>query len=113
MNTTGTTEANMIKITNDNFKDTIEGNSVVLVAFKAPWCGPCRTMGPILEEVAKETEGKAIIAEVNVDNDSELTKEHSVRNIPATFIYKDGEVMEQFISVKQKNEIVEIINKYL
>ena len=90
-------------------KETSSG--VVLVDFWAPWCGPCKMLGPVLEEVSKEIGGKAIIAKVNVDDSPELAKRFEVRSIPAIFILKDGETVEQFVGVKSKSDLIAALEK--
>lgn len=114
---------NVINLTSENWEEVIAKSTLqegtndtakpIVIKFGAEWCGPCKVMGPILEEVAQELGESAIIADVNVDEESELSTKHGVRSIPAVFIYKDGEIAEKFVSVKQKAEIVEIVKKYI
>lgn len=100
------------KLNAENFQATIS-EGVTLVDFWAEWCGPCQMMLPVLEEVAKEIWDKATIAKVNVDESPELAQSFRVMSIPTLIILKDGELVEQFVWVKPKEELVEAINKFL
>ena len=82
-----------VEITDSNFNDIVSKNSVVLVDFWAEWCGPCKQIGPALEELATELEGKVKIAKVDVDTNPRAAASMGVRGIPALFIFKDGEVV--------------------
>lgn len=84
----------MIKqINKDNFQSTLQNNDVVLVDFYADWCGPCQALAPTLDKLAKEFDGKATIAKVNVDKNQELSMEYGVRSIPALFYFKNGKLV--------------------
>jgi thioredoxin 1 len=102
----------VLHLDESNFESAIEGK-VALVDFWAEWCGPCRMLGPILEEVAKEVGDKAVVAKVDVDKANNLAQKFLVRSIPAIFIIKDGNIVEQFVGVQDKNVLVNAINNAL
>lgn len=97
-------------------KDTFEkqiSNGVTLVDFWADWCSPCRFQLPILDEVARETEGKAVIAKVNVDAELELAQQFDIQSIPTLILFKDGLPLEIMLGVQNKESLVEKISKAL
>ncbi len=95
-----------------NFADEIK-EGVTLVDFWAEWCGPCKMMLPILEQVAKEMEWKAKVAKINVDEEPALASQFRIMSIPTLIIFKDGKPVSQLVWVKQAPELVDMINKYL
>jgi thioredoxin 1 len=100
------------ELTKTDFDATIE-SGVVLVDFWAPWCGPCRSLGPILEEAAQDLGGRATIAKVNTDENPELAQQFGVSSIPFMVVFKDGQPVGQAVGVKPKGEIVGMIEKHL
>lgn len=95
-----------LKITRENFENEVmKSNIPVLIDFWAPWCGPCRMMGPIIEQLADEYEGKAKVGKVNVDEEGELSQAFGVMSIPTIVLIKDGKVVKQAVSARPKAEV--------
>ncbi len=89
-----------------NFEsDVLKSDKPVLVDFWAEWCGPCRTLGPVLDEVATELGEKATIVKVNVDENSELAQQYGIRGIPTMIFFKDGQASKTLVGVQPKDEI--------
>lgn len=100
-----------LELTKDTFAQAKEG--VALVDFWAPWCGPCRMLSPIIEELANDFDGKAKICKVNTDDEGDLAAEYGVRSIPTLIFLKDGEVVDQLIGAQSKQAIADKINSLL
>jgi thioredoxin 1 len=92
-------------LSTDSFNDAIAGASTALVDFWAPWCGPCRTMGAILEELADEVGDSTKIFKVDVDENGPLAGQYGVRSIPTLLIFKNGELSETMVGITQKDEL--------
>ncbi len=91
----------------DNFDaEVLQSDIPVLVDFWAPWCGPCKMIGPIIEEMAGEMGDDIKIGKVNVDNNQELAGQFGVRGIPTIMIFKGGEVVENFVGLRSKEDMV-------
>lgn len=98
--------SNVNKTDSANFqKDVLSSDKPVLVDFWAEWCGPCRTLGPILDEVASEIGEKATIVKVNVDENGELAQQYGIRGIPTMIFFKNGEAAKTLVGVQPKEEI--------
>lgn len=95
-----------LKITRENFENEVMKSDIpVLIDFWAPWCGPCRMMGPIIEQLAEEYEGKAKVGKVNVDEEGELSQAFGVMSIPSIVLVKDGKVVKQAVGARPKAEV--------
>ena len=104
---------NILELTSANFKSTVESGTPVLVDFWAPWCGPCRVIAPILEEVAREFDGKARVGKVNVDDSPDIASQFGVRGIPTLILFKDGKVVDQVTGAVGKTKLAAMLDKAL
>jgi thioredoxin 1 len=102
-----------VTITSENLANLKSGNQPLVVDFWATWCGPCRMMAPIIEELAKEYEGKAVIGKCDVEENEDLAAEFGIRNIPTILFFKQGEVVDKLVGFQQKPKLVEKINALL
>lgn len=102
-----------MKIINTAEFDAIREDGVVLVDFYADWCGPCKMISPILEELAKEYEGKVTIAKVNVDENGDIAGRYGVMSIPNLVLFKNGEVVKQVVGFQPKNQLQALLNSVI
>jgi thioredoxin 1 len=103
---------NLVHVTDGDFELQILKSEVpVLVDFWAAWCGPCRTVGPVVEELAGEYVGKVKMAKINVDENNQTPKRYGVRGIPTLMLFKDGQVVDQIVGAVPKSRIEELLSK--
>ena len=103
LNKLNTMSEKIAQLTTQNFKSTVASSTTpVLVDFWAPWCGPCKAIAPILEELATEFDGKLTIAKVNIDDHGEVASEYGIRAIPTMLLFKGGQVVEQLVGMMPK-----------
>jgi thioredoxin 1 len=103
-----------LEITDASFKEAVlDSDKPVLVDFWAAWCGPCRMLAPIVDEVSRDFEGKAVVGKVDVDNNQEISLEYGIRNIPTLLIFKNGEMVDKMVGVSSKEDISAKLAAYL
>ncbi len=103
-----------IAVNDSNFDEIIlKSDKPAVVDFWAPWCGPCRMIGPIIEELAAEYEGKAVIAKCDVDSSEQVPVKYGIRNIPTILFFKDGELKDKIVGSTTKSAIVSKINSLM
>ena len=97
----------------ETFEKAIAGDQPVLVDFWATWCGPCRMIAPVIDEVAAEFEGRAIVGKVNVDEEMDLAQRFHVMSIPTLIVLKGGKVVEQAIGARGKADVAAMLSRHL
>ena len=103
-----------LEITDASFEETVlKSDKPVMVDFWAAWCGPCRMVGPIIEDLSAEYAGKAVVGKVDVDANQEFAAKYGVRNIPTVLVFKDGEVVGRQVGVAPKNVYAEALDALL
>lgn len=103
-----------IKLTKQTYEGEVLKSEVpVLVDFWAPWCGPCRMLGPVIEELAEEYEGKAKICKVNVDEESELAAQNAIVSIPTVLIFNKGKLEERLVGAQSFDDYADILDKFI
>jgi thioredoxin 1 len=104
----------LVHITDDNFeKEVLESAEPVLIDFWAVWCGPCRMIAPVVEELASEYAGKAKIGKLDVDSNPMVASKYGIRSIPTLLIFKDGKVVEQIVGAVPKQKLVSALESQL
>ncbi len=97
----------VLKVTSENYEEEVlKSDKIVLIDFYADWCGPCRNMSPIIDEIAEEKANSIKVGKVNVDENQDLAMEYGVMSIPTIVIIKNGQVEETFVGVRDKSEIL-------
>ena len=108
------TFTNTITVNDENFDDEVLRSDIpVLVDFWAEWCGPCKVVGPTVEALASDYQGKVKVAKLNVDDNPEAARRFGVRSIPTLIVFKDGEAQQAAVGVKPKGQLAELIEKVL
>jgi len=104
----------VVEINTESFdKEVINNSGLTVVDFFADWCGPCRKMGPILEEVENELNSKVKFAKINTDNNLDMAKKYQVSGLPTLMIFKNGEAVERLVGLMPKNSIITNIEKHI
>lgn len=101
----------VVRITDNFNEEVLEKEGLVLVDFWAEWCGPCRMLGPVIEEVAKEVDGVSV-AKLNVDDNGSIAMDYQVQSIPTVMLFKNGELQERLVGFRPKADLLEVIKKY-
>ena len=101
------------QLTGSNFDQIIAGEKPVLVDFWAPWCGPCRMIAPVIEEIAAEFDGRAIVGKIDVDEEPGLAQRFGVMSIPTLIVLKDGKVAEQAVGARGKADVAAMLTRHL
>ena len=101
------------QLTDADFESTVNGGKPVFVDFWAPWCGPCRIVGPIVEELAPNYEGKAVIAKMNVDDNPMVAQRFGVTSIPTLMMFKNGKLVDRMVGAAPKNALQQFIDRNL
>ena len=99
-----------VMLTESNFEEEVLKSTIpVLVDFWAPWCGPCRILGPVVSEIAEESDGSFKVGKVNVDDEQELAAQYGIMSIPSIFVFKDGKVANKQVGLTTKNDILAML----
>ena len=103
-----------LEITDSNFEETVlKSDKPVLVDSWAAWCGPCRMVGPIIDELSEEYEGKAVVGKVDIDSNQQYAAQFGVRNIPTVLVFKNGELVDRKVGVSSKNDYAQALDNLI
>lgn len=102
-----------LEITDATFEEVLKSDKPVVIDFWAEWCGPCRMVGPVIEELATEYADKVVIGKVDVDSNDEITSKYGIRNIPTILFFKNGEIIDKQVGAAQKSVLADKIEKML
>ena len=103
-----------LEITDSNFEETVlKSDKPVMVDFWAAWCGPCRMVGPIIDEISSEYENKAIVGKVDIDSNQEFAAKYGVRNIPTVLVFNNGELVDRHVGVAPKDTYATALDNLL
>ena len=94
-----------LHITDANFREVLANNAVVVVKFGAAWCGPCKQLAPIIDELSKEYEGRIAVGKCDIEEADDLTMEYGIRNVPTVIFIKDGKIVDKFVGSKSKGDV--------
>jgi len=101
-----------LKITDADFDENVKKYETIVIDCWAPWCGPCRMVGPIIEELAKEMQGKIVFGKLNVDENQATSMKHQIMSIPTMLIFKNGELIDKIIGAMPKDELMKKLEAY-
>jgi thioredoxin 1 len=102
----------LLTVNENNFKQTVEEGKLVLVDFWAPWCGPCKMIAPILDQLDQQSAGAVTIAKLNVDDNPALSSQYGVMSIPTLKLFKDGQEVETLVGVQSLEKLTSLVQKH-
>ena len=106
--------ANVLEITDENFELEVEKEeTITLVDFWATWCGPCRKLSPVIDELANEFDGKVKFVKIKADENTQTAQKYSISGVPSLLVFKNGEVVERMVNIVPKSVIINNLNKHL
>lgn len=104
----------VVQLTDANFKESVlDSDNVVMVDFGAEWCGPCKAIAPMIDEISKEFEGKAVVGKVDIDSNPETTMKYGIRHIPTIIFIKNGQVVDRNVGAVPKADFIALLNKHI